>query len=193
MNKEIWKDIKDYEGLYQVSNLGRVKRLEWKRFSLGKWQTMKEKILKQTISTTGYWHISLNKNGSHNTYKVHRLVARAFIPNPDDLPCINHKDNNPLNNKVENLEWCTYKYNNNYKDHNKKLSQSRLGKKASDETRQKLRDSNPKMVSVQCIETEIIYKSINEASRKTGVDASAIGKVCKGKYKTAGGFHWKYV
>ena len=193
MNKEIWKDVKDYEGLYQVSNLGRVKRLEWKRFSLGKWQTMKEKILKQTISTTGYWHISLNKNGSHNTYKVHRLVARAFIPNPDDLPCINHKDNNPLNNKVENLEWCTYKYNNNYKDHNKKLSQSRLGKKASDETRQKLRDSNPKMLSVQCIETEIIYKSINEASRKTGVDASAIGKVCKGKHKTAGGFHWKYV
>lgn len=192
MNKEIWKDIKDYEGLYQVSNLGRVKRLEWKRFSLDKWQTMKEKILKQTISTTGYWHISLNKNGNHNTYKVHRLVARAFIPNSDDLPCINHKDNNPLNNKVENLEWCTYKYNN-YKDHNKKLSQSRLGKKASDETRQKLRDSNPKMLSVQCIETEIIYKSINEASRKTGVDASSISKVCKGKYKTAGGFHWKYV
>lgn len=193
MNKEIWKDVKDYEGLYQVSNLGRVKRLEWKRFSLGKWQTIKEKVLKQTIGTTGYWHISLNKNGSHNTYKVHRLVARAFIPNPDNLPCINHKDNNPLNNKVENLEWCTYKYNNNYKDHNKKLSQSRLGKKASDETRQKLRDSNPKMLSVQCIETEIIYKSINEASRKTGVDASAISKVCKGKYKTAGGFHWKYV
>ena len=193
MNKEIWKDVKDYEGLYQVSNLGRVKRLEWKRFSLGKWQTIKEKVLKQTIGTTGYWHISLNKNGSHNTYKVHRLVARAFIPNPDNLPCINHKDNNPLNNKVENLEWCTYKYNNNYKDHNKKLSQSRLGKKASDETRQKLRDSNPKMLSVQCIETEIIYKSINEASRKTRVDASAISKVCKGKYKTAGGFHWKYV
>ena len=65
MNKEIWKDIKGYEGLYQVSNLGRVKRLEWKRFSLGKWQTIKEKVLKQTISTTGYWHISLSKNGKH--------------------------------------------------------------------------------------------------------------------------------
>lgn len=193
MNKEIWKDISGYEGLYQVSNLGRVKRLEWKRFSLGKWQTIKEKILKQTISTTGYWHISLNKNGKHYTYKVHRLVAEAFIPNPDNLPCINHKDNNPLNNNVKNLEWCTYKYNNNYGNHNEKLRQSRLGKKASEEAKQKMRNASPKRLSVQCIETKTIYKSINEASRKTGIDASSISKACKGKNKTAGGYHWKYI
>lgn len=102
--KEIWKNIKDYEGLYQVSNLGNVKSLKT------------NKCLYYSKSKN-YLRVGLNKNGIRRGYSIHRLVAQTFIPNPDNLPCINHKDCNGHNNKVDNLEWCTYKYNNSYKNH----------------------------------------------------------------------------
>jgi hypothetical protein len=108
--KEIWKEIKDYEGLYQISNLGRVKSLEKK---VG-FRKRKEKILKQHFDKDGYVKVYLCKNSKVKFLSVHRLIAQAFIPNPDELPQINHKDENKANNKIENLEWCTCKYNINY-------------------------------------------------------------------------------
>ena len=161
---EIWKDIKEYEGLYKVSNEGNVKSL----------QNNKEKILKPASDKDGYLHVNLCKNCEHKNYLIHRLVAAAFIPNTNNLPQVNHKDEDKTNNNVSNLEWCDCKYNNNYGTRNLKSSISQ-GKK------------------VKCIETNIVYHSINEAERQTGIDNSSIIKACKGKYKTAGKYHWEYV
>ena len=114
--EEIWKDIKGYEGLYQVSNLGRVKSLSHivqRKFSS---YSVKEKILKPAKDKQGYHYLVLCVNCKTKTFQVHRLVAQAFIENPNSLPCINHKDENPSNNRVDNLEWCTYSYNNTYND-----------------------------------------------------------------------------
>jgi hypothetical protein len=114
--QEIWKDIKGYEGLYQISNLGNVKSLPRK---VNK-RKCEEIIKVPTISNKGYYRISLCKNGKIKYYAIHRLVAEAFIPNYDNLPCVNHKDCNTKNNIVDNLEWITYKDNNNYKNHHLK-------------------------------------------------------------------------
>ena len=104
---EVWKDIKGYEGLYQVSNLGNVKSLK----------TNKNLYYSKSRN---YLRVGLNKNGVRRGFSIHRLVAQAFIPNPKNKPCVNHKDCNPKNNCVDNLEWCTHKYNNSYKNHHLK-------------------------------------------------------------------------
>lgn len=102
--QEIWKDIEGYEGCYQVSNLGRVKSLKFG----------KEKILTPTINSRGYYHTCLRKDGRSDTVYIHRIVAKAFLPNPDNLPLINHKDEDKTNNRVDNLEWCSVYYNLHY-------------------------------------------------------------------------------
>jgi hypothetical protein len=102
--KEIWKDIIGYENYYQISNYGNVKSLE-RSFHLG--GIRKEKILKFSINTSGYFQVTLQKNGEKKNYLVHKLVALHFIPNPDNKSEINHKDGNKLNNLINNLEWCT--------------------------------------------------------------------------------------
>lgn len=116
--EEIWKDIAGYEGLYQVSNLGRVKSLDRtvQYFRNGKLETkiFKSKIMKQNYTSAGYLMIYLRKDGKDKYNAVHRLVAQAFIPNPNNLPCVNHKDEVKDNNSVNNLEWCTHIYNCNY-------------------------------------------------------------------------------
>lgn len=108
--EEIWKDITGYEGLYQVSNLGNVKSFRGST----KYGKPKEFILKPSVINSGYGVVTLYSGTSKSKHQIHRLVASAFIPNPFNLPCVNHKDENKLNNRVENLEWCTYQYNNNY-------------------------------------------------------------------------------
>lgn len=110
----MWKDIKNYEGLYQVNEVGDVKSLERKVRIRNGVRTVSERILKQTRSKLGYKQVVLSKNLTATKLLVHRIVAEAFIPNSDNLPCINHKDGNPSNNSVDNLEWCTYEYNSNY-------------------------------------------------------------------------------
>lgn len=116
MEEEIWKDVVGYEGHYQVSNLGRVKRLARESVdSMGRKMPYKEIILKTQIShQTGYPCVNLSKNGEVRTKNIHALVADAFIPNPDNLPCINHIDENRANSVLSNLERCTYAYNNAY-------------------------------------------------------------------------------
>ena len=164
--KEIWKDIKDYEGHYQVSNLSRVKSIKFG----------KERILKQHINKGGYYYVCLLKNGKHKNYYVHRLVAETFIDNPDNLPQVNHKDENKTNNNVVNLEWCTNKYNHNYGTINERISQS--------QSKTVLQyDLNGNLIKE--------WKSINECGRN-GFNQGDICKCCNGKRKTAKGFIWVY-
>lgn len=113
---EIWKDVKDYEGLYQVSNLGRVKVLEKRNVRFGKWgrKTLPERIKLSQKNKNGYYMIDLIKDKSRKRVYVHRLVAQAFVANPDNLQYVNHKDEDKTNNRADNLEWCTKAYNNNY-------------------------------------------------------------------------------
>lgn len=179
---ETWKDIRGYEGIYQISNLGRIKSLvrvknnyDINTISLVK-VTIPEKIRKPQLSKDGYYRVGLTKNKKQTYFQVHRLVAEAFIPNPDELPQVNHKDENKLNNCVENLEWCTSKYNANYGTRNE---------------RQRKKLYKP----VRCIETGIIYESLMSASDATGVNIGNLSSVCNNRvgYKTTGGYHWEYV
>ena len=111
MDNVVWKDIPGYEGLYRVSNVGEIKSLRgWN----GRGYVQREKILSKTMTTTGYYKVELTKDGIRKSLKVHRLVAYAFIPRTEGKPYINHKDGNPLNNVVDNLEWCTQKENVNH-------------------------------------------------------------------------------
>lgn len=161
--KEIWKDIEGYEGLYQISNLGNVKTLNYNH-------TGKEKILKPKKDKYGYLEVGLYKEGKRKIYKIHRLVAEAFIPNPNKLPEVNHKDENKTNNHITNLEFCDRKYNCNYGTRNEKLSKQ-----------------------VMCLETGVVYPSTMEVQRQFGFRNSDISLTCNGKQQTAYGFHWKYV
>lgn len=162
-------------GLYQVSNLGRVK-------SLGNKSNHKLEKIRQPQKQNEYYKITLYKNAQYKNYAIHRLVAKAFIPNPDNLPEINHKDENKLNNCITNLEWCDKKYNINY-GHSANIRNEKNKNRGLKMTK-----------SVQCIETGIIYSSIIEASRQTGINDSDISRVCRHiRNKTAGGYHWKYV
>lgn len=161
---EIWKDIKNYEGLYQVSNLGNVKSLP-KMHGIRKGN---EKILKPTINSKGYLRVQLSKNKSIKQCLVHRLVAETFIENIDNLPQINHIDKNKLNNKIDNLEWCSCQYNIDY--------------------------SLSKEINQYDLKGNFIrqWKSILEASRYLKIADTNIGMCCKNKYKQVGGFIFKY-
>lgn len=132
MIEEVWKDIKGYEDLYQVSNLGNVKSLNYNN-------TGKSKLLKLCFDKYGYLQVGLCKNKKHKIYRVHRLVAITFIPNPMNYPVVNHIDEIKENNNVENLEWCTVKYNNAYGSHQININKSRAGYKHSQETKNKIR------------------------------------------------------
>lgn len=214
MVEEIWVDIKGYEGLYQVSNLGRVKSLE-RIDSLG--HKRKEKIFKPQ-KNKGYLRVSLWKDGKGKKYSIHRLVAIAFIPNPDNLPEVNHKDENKFNNNVDNLEWCTVAYNNTYgtriqrfseshkgkersEESKKKMSESHKGKHHSDETRRKISESHKgenhpiygKGEPVYCLELDKTYPNAKQCAEELGLWAESIRAVCKGKYKQTGGYHFYYV
>ncbi len=123
---EVWKDIEGYEGYYQVSNLGRVKSLRVKKYSHKQKQPIdvfRERILNPYFNTKKYLFVDLKKGGKRKTQQVHRLVAKAFIPNPDDLPQVNHKDENKQNNCANNLEWCTNQYNSTYGTNKQRMAE----------------------------------------------------------------------
>ena len=168
---EEWKDIAGYEGKYQVSNWGRIKSLNYKRSG-------KERILKLYNDKYGYKVINLHKNGKPKLYKIHRLVAITFIPNPNNYPVVNHKDENKANNYVDNLEWCTQKYNINYGTAQERISKSLKGKRTGSE--------NPTARKIKCITTGEIFECILDAERKYNIEHSSIIKCCRGKQKSAG-------
>ena len=123
---EIWKDIVGYEGLYQVSNKGNVKRIEHEDFKCRQgYRVFKERMLKPFKNFRGYMKVGLHKGNKKKDVFVHRLVAEAFIENPCNYPQVNHKDEDKTNNCVANLEWCTNLYNTNYGEkHKQKLSEN---------------------------------------------------------------------
>ena len=121
MNEEIWKPIEGYEGLYEVSNTGRVRSID--RYD-SRNHFRRGRILKLSYDTVGYLIVGLHSNGKKKTYLVHRLVAPAFIPNPDNLPQVNHRDEDKTNNRVENLEWCDSKYNLSYGTRNIRIRET---------------------------------------------------------------------
>mgnify|MGYP003463631969 FL=1 len=164
---EEWRDIEGYEGLYQVSNLGRVKSFNYR----GHKGCIE--ILTPRLDGKGYEMVALYKEGKVRNTKVHRLVAQAFIPNPNNYPQVNHKDENKTNNDVKNLEWCTNKYNHNYGTRNERVGKS-LSKK------------------VICITTGEIFNSMREACRKYNIHTGSMTECCRGKQKTAGGYKWEY-
>ena len=171
-----WKDIEGFEGLYQISNSGEVKSVErLKRNNLG-FQTVNERIRKLSKDKDGYLQICLSKNSRHYIKKIHRLVAEAFIPNPNNLPVINHKNEDKQDNRVENLEWCTIKYNTNYGNGIRKM--------AITQGRPVIQLNNGNVVEE--------FYSTQEASRQTGVPQANIYKVCVGERKTAGGYEWRF-
>ncbi len=165
---EIYKDIIGYEGLYQFSNLGNVKSLA--RFDYAG-HKLKERILVLHKTNKGYFIVCLSKNGGHKTYAIHRLVAEYhFGPCPEGLEC-RHLDGIPENLEPENLKYGT-------------RSENMFDRTLHGTTRTK---------RVRCIETGKIFNSTREAERQTRIDHSNISRVCRGVYKTAGGYHWEFV
>ena len=174
---EIFKDIKDLEGLYQVSNFGQILSLNYRG-------TGKPKLLKPG-NVKGYLKVSLSKDGKPKTFQIHRLVAEAFIPNPENLPEVNHKDEDKTNNfvgtpendyKDGNLEWCTREYNINYGTIKQRLSKARS-----------------KKVLQLSISGELIreWKSIADCGRN-GFNQGEVCKCCRGERKSHKGFRWEY-
>lgn len=175
---EIWKNIPGYEGLYQVSTSGRIKSLKrYRTTKSGGVCEVKERILSSRVCNK-YYYITLHKNGVMTTYQVHTLVAKTFIPNPLNYPCVNHKDENKLNNSVENLEWCTSKYNANYGTRNEKISKSKFKKIAQC-------DLNGNIL--------YIFYSIKDAALSINKSYRTISNCCRGRQKTAYGYIWKFI
>lgn len=177
---EIWKDIKGYEGYYQVSNKGRVKSISRKIvYKNNDIHYVNEKILTPCINKSKYLQVSLYINNKDTKEYIHRLVAKTFISNPDNLPDINHIDENKANNCVENLEWCTKKYNNNYGSHN-----INAGKNHSISILQY--DLKGNFIKE--------WQSAYKIKESFGYDVARINTCCHNKYgcKTAYGYIWKF-
>jgi hypothetical protein len=184
---EIWRDIIGYEGLYQVSNWGRVKRLAGKG-------CRQERILRPVQIKNGYLHVNLYKNAEKKTCSVHRLIATAFIPNPQNLPIVNHKDEVKTNNFVfikedgsvdfnkSNLEWCDDGYSVRYGTRTERATKANTNGKCSKPVYQKTLDG--KLMRE--------WPSLMEVERQTGWDNSNISACCLGKRKSAYRFRWSY-
>lgn len=195
--EEVWKDVKGYEGLYQVSNLGRVKSL-----GFDKWH--KGRILKPAFDSKGnYLFVGLHKDGKVTQRNVHRLVAESFIPNPNSLPCVNHINEIKTDNRSNNLEWCTIEYNSNYGNAKRNMIESRRKNNKQEEINRKIKDTKKRNQSLSCekpvaqytMDGILIatYESATDAERKTGISRGGIQRCCVGRYSQARGFVWKYI
>ena len=160
------KYIKGYERLYSITEDGCVYSHYLKRF------------LKPVKIRKGYYQIGLSKNGERKLYLIHRLVAETYIPNPNNLPIVNHKDENPKNNNVDNLEWCDKSYNYHYGS-------------CPERAAAKISQKNSK--AVYCIELNKTFKSQTEAAKELGINQGNVSSCCAGKLKTTGGYHFRFV
>lgn len=175
--EEIWRDIPDYEGYYEVSNLGHIRSIE-REVEARNGKTAYKKIFKSRLLrphySRGYLIVSLCRNGIAHTVPIHKCVCKAFIPNPEGFTDINHKNGDREDNRVENLEWCTRQYNiwHSYYVNMREPSGSK---------------------PVLCLETGITYPSCMAAGRALNIDNSAIADVAKGVYKQMKGYHFVFV
>jgi hypothetical protein len=176
---EVWKDIDNYKGHYQVSNLNKVRSLD--RLCVNRYR--KGAILKLDLYSD-YARVTLTKNNIPKRFSVHRLMMIAFVPNPLNKPCINHIDGIPLNNGLSNLEWCTYSENaiHAYK------TKLQIPKRGADSVKSKV----VCMIDINTNEVLNTYKSTVIAQDATGVYRTGIRNCCTGRVKTAGGYKWKY-
>lgn len=174
--KEVWKDIQGYEGLYQVSDLGRVKSLERIVKRNNQMLKINGKILTPKTQKNGYKSVYLCKNATKTKAYIHRLVAKEFLANPYELDVVNHRDENPANNQLKNLEWCSHKYNMNYG-----TQIERRKAKVSKKVNQYDQDMN-------LIKT---WNSTREAERN-GYNSTLISLCCKGKNGSHKGYQWRY-
>ena len=186
---EEWRDIEGYEGLYQVSNTGRVKSLDriaiMSRYGKEIERRIKGRLLKAWIAQD-YFHVTLCKRGKIKAPFVHKLVAAAFIDNPNKYKTVNHKDENKKNNRADNLEWCTTLYNRNYGTGEQRRL---LAFMASSATHNKKHRS---VISVNKKDGQTKrYNSISDAT-KDGFTVSCVVNCCKGKLKSHKGHIWRY-
>ncbi len=166
METEIWKDVVGFEGIYWVSNLGQIKSVQRKGSKGG--------VMQGHADKKGYINVTLRKDGHQYTKKLHRLVAEAFLPNPDNYLEVNHKNEDKSDNRADNLEWCDSTYNQHYGSRTERANLS-CGK------------------PIICIETGKIFNGAAWAAREMSLDPSSITKAVKNPNRTCGGYHWKYV
>ncbi len=186
MNKEIWRDIKGYEGVYQISSYGRIKSLKRKITVIDKKQKRKyikknkEIIKKLFLDNNGYYFTTINKK----RYRVHRLVATTFLPNPHNFPVVNHLDGNKLNNNISNLEWCTYKENSKHASKSNLLNLQPAINKISKKV--DMYDLNNNYLKT--------FNSITEAKKilNKNCNCGNISEVCSGKRHSAYGYIWRF-
>lgn len=201
MEQEIWKPVVGWEGFYEISSLGRVR-------TSGKYvdgRVYKDKIKKARKNKFGYYYVNLFRNKKFKSIRIHQLVAQAFIPNPENKPCIDHIDTNRENNRVENLRWCTYAENANNHLTKQHLSEA-LKKACSSEKVREQRRINAKKYEKQRLAPIVVgvsqftkdgvfiksFYSASDAAREMGGNCTSIIRCCKGKKPTAYGFIWKY-
>lgn len=188
-DSEEWRPVVGYEGLYEVSNLGRVKALERSVKSHNQvcefYRTYPERLISMHRLDRNYYQVFICKDGVSKGYLIHRLVAEAFIPNPENKPEVNHKDRNPANNCVSNLEWVTKLENirdainkgwdptlsrkgkKNSEYHNRRISETHKGKIVTAEQRQHLHEGQRnRFVKCRCIETGVVYECMQDAERE---------------------------
>ena len=165
--EESWCPVKNYENLYDVSDQGRVKSIGYGD----------DRILRPGRNGRGYLKVGLYKNGERKCYDIHRIVAQAFIPNPQNLPEVNHKDENKTNNSVQNLEWCSSKYNANFGTRTQRIS---------------IKLSKPVLQYTKSGKLVREWKSTHDVERNLGYFHNSISNCCNGKLKYAYNFIWKF-
>lgn len=176
---EEWKPVVGFEGYYEVSSLGRVRSVERAVIDKrGRRRMYPAMMLATYLNCHGRVLIGLWRDNRINRMSVHRLVAMAFLPNPDNLPEVNHKDENPQNNRVDNLEWCTHFYNQNYGTRVERTS----------------RKLWVPVIGIDKDGNEYRFASMLEAAEKTGARKQDISKICRGcgRLKRSGGYRWRY-